>query len=51
MFLLVAMVVLLLLAMLIVGKQLERVTRERDNLRAQVEELKKLFFELDGNKD
>lgn len=48
---LLAMVILLLLAMLIVGKQLERVTRERDSLKAQVEELKKMFFELDGNKD
>lgn len=51
MLLLVAMVVLLLIAMLIVGKQLERVTRERNALKTQVEELQKLFFELNGNKD
>lgn len=48
---LLAMVILLLLAMLIVGKQLERLTRERDNLKTQVEELKKMFFELNGDKD
>ncbi len=46
---LLAMVMLLLAALAIVGKRLDKVTHERDIYKAQLDELKKHFANGDKN--